>query len=192
VVLFGTTCLGWQRNNFHLGINDAAALWSLRRLTYLPSRDRRPRRWTNALSDGDASSQLEIPGPVASDQIDEAVKCRIAKLIADHPVLLFMKGTVDSPMCGFSGRIIQVLKMCGGIGLKIHGVDVLEDETIRSAMKIYSNWPMFPQLYVMGEFVGGLDTAVEMFQDGSLQKMITRCNTTTTKNDITAKHLEQS
>jgi monothiol glutaredoxin len=85
-------------------------------------------------------------------------------------VVLFMKGTSQFPMCGFSGRAIQVLKACGVNELTT--VNVLEDEAIRQGIKEYANWPTIPQLYVDGEFVGGSDIMMEMYQSGELQQIL--------------------
>jgi len=93
------------------------------------------------------------------------VRERIEKLIADNPVLLFMKGTPQFPQCGFSGRVVQILDY---IGAPVVGVNVLEDAEIRQGIKEYANWPTVPQLYVKGEFVGGADIVSEMFQSGEL------------------------
>ncbi len=95
---------------------------------------------------------------------------RIEQLVKSHPVVLFMKGTSQFPMCGFSGRAIQVLRACG-----VHDpmtVNVLEDEDIRQGIKTYANWPTIPQLYVNGEFVGGSDIMMEMYQTGELQQLL--------------------
>ncbi len=81
-----------------------------------------------------------------------------------------MKGTAQFPMCGFSGRAIQILKACGVSDLKT--VNVLEDEEIRQGIKSYSDWPTIPQLYVNGEFVGGSDIKTEMYQAGELQQAL--------------------
>jgi monothiol glutaredoxin len=96
----------------------------------------------------------------------------IAKTVADHPVVLFMKGTAQFPQCGFSGRSIQILKSCGVKDLVT--VNVLEDDDVRQAIKDFSNWPTIPQLYVNGEFIGGSDIMNEMFESGELQKMMTQ------------------
>src|SRR5260364_362902 len=80
---------------------------------------------------------------------------RIQQLIAEHPVVLFMKGTPQFPMCGFSGHAVQLLKMCGV--RKMHAVDVLKDEAIRQGVKAFANWPTIPQLYVDAAFIGGVD-----------------------------------
>ena len=95
---------------------------------------------------------------------------RIAQLIQSNDVVLFMKGTAQFPMCGFSGRAIQILKACGVA--KPATVNVLEDEAIRQGIKEFSQWPTIPQLYVKGEFVGGSDIMMEMYESGELQQML--------------------
>jgi monothiol glutaredoxin len=95
---------------------------------------------------------------------------RIKQIVDQNPVVLFMKGTAQFPMCGFSGRAIQVLKACGAD--QIMTVNVLEDDAIRQGIKEFSNWPTIPQLYVKGEFVGGCDIVREMFQAGELQSLL--------------------
>lgn len=99
---------------------------------------------------------------------------RIKQIVSDHPVVLFMKGTAQFPMCGFSGRAIQVLKACGVDS--VHTVNVLEDEAMRQGIKTFSNWPTIPQLYVNGEFVGGSDIMMEMYQSGELQQLFTNAS----------------
>jgi monothiol glutaredoxin len=98
------------------------------------------------------------------------VQQRIDDLVRNHRVVLFMKGTAQFPMCGFSGRAVQILKACGVRDLTT--VNVLEDEGIRQGIKSYSNWPTIPQLYVDGEFVGGSDIMTEMYQAGELQQTL--------------------
>ena len=98
------------------------------------------------------------------------VQQRIDQIVKGHKVVLFMKGTAQFPMCGFSGRAVQVLKACGVNELTT--VNVLEDEEIRQGIKEYANWPTIPQLYVNGEFVGGCDIMREMYQSGELQKLL--------------------
>ena len=95
---------------------------------------------------------------------------RIDDLVKHNRVVLFMKGTAQFPMCGFSGRAIQILKACGVEDLKTF--NVLDDEGIRQGIKAYSNWPTIPQLYVNGEFVGGSDIMTEMYQAGELQQAL--------------------
>lgn len=93
----------------------------------------------------------------------------IKEAIENNEVILFMKGTPQFPQCGFSGRAVQVLQACGS---KFAAVDVLADPQIREGIKQYSNWPTIPQLYVKGEFVGGSDIVMEMYQNGELQKLL--------------------
>ena len=95
---------------------------------------------------------------------------RIDGLVKSNRVVLFMKGTAQFPMCGFSGRAIQILKACGVSDLKT--VNVLEDDEIRQGIKGYSDWPTIPQLYVNGEFVGGSDIMTKMYQAGELQQTL--------------------
>jgi len=92
------------------------------------------------------------------------VQQRIDSIVKGGRVVLFMKGTAQFPQCGFSGRAIQVLKACGVT--EINTVNVLEDDAIRQGIKDYANWPTIPQLYVAGEFVGGSDIMMEMYQSG--------------------------
>jgi len=97
---------------------------------------------------------------------------RIAELVKSNEVLLFMKGNANFPQCGFSGRAVQILKACG-VDLKtLKTVNVLEDEGIRNGIKEYSNWPTIPQLYVKGEFIGGSDIMMEMYEKGELQQAL--------------------
>ena len=97
---------------------------------------------------------------------------RIDDLVKNHRVVLFMKGTAQFPMCGFSGRAVQILKACGVSDLKT--VNVLEDEEIRQGVKDYAQWPTIPQLYVNGEFVGGSDIMMEMYESGELQPLLAK------------------
>src|SRR3569833_1985566 len=94
---------------------------------------------------------------------------RIKQQIESNPVVLYMKGTPDFPMCGFSSRVTQILKSCGA---DFAYVNVLEDAELREQMKVFSNWPTFPQLYINGELVGGCDIAVSLYQTGELQKLL--------------------
>ncbi|WP_374567801.1 Grx4 family monothiol glutaredoxin [Ideonella sp.] len=98
------------------------------------------------------------------------VQQRIDQIVKGHKVVLFMKGTAQFPMCGFSGRAVQVLKACGVNDMTT--VNVLEDEDIRQGIKDYANWPTIPQLYVNGEFIGGSDIMMEMYQAGELQQVL--------------------
>jgi monothiol glutaredoxin len=84
--------------------------------------------------------------------------------------MLYMKGTAMFPQCGFSQRVVQILNH---VGTPFSTANILEDEGLRSGLKVFSNWPTFPQLYINGEFIGGCDIVTEMFQDGSLAKTLT-------------------
>jgi monothiol glutaredoxin len=99
------------------------------------------------------------------------VQQRIDDLVKSNRVVLFMKGTAQFPMCGFSGRAIQILKAAGVTDLKTF--NVLEDEEVRQGIKDYANWPTIPQLYVGGEFLGGSDIMMEMYESGELQQALT-------------------
>ncbi len=100
------------------------------------------------------------------------VKDIIQKQVTENPVVLYMKGTPDAPMCGFSAAAVQILEACGVD--EVATVNVLDDPDIRQGIKEYSSWPTIPQLYVKGEFVGGADIMREMFQSGELQKLFGR------------------
>lgn len=93
----------------------------------------------------------------------------IKKTIDDNEVVLYMKGTADFPQCGFSGRAVQILNACGA---EFASVDVLSDPDVREGVKQFSNWPTIPQLYIKGEFVGGSDIMMEMYQSGELKEML--------------------
>jgi len=97
---------------------------------------------------------------------------RIDELVKGNEILLFMKGSASFPMCGFSGRAIQILKACGVDAKQITTVNVLDDAEIRQGIKEYSNWPTIPQLYVKGEFIGGSDIMMEMYESGELLQVL--------------------
>ena len=100
------------------------------------------------------------------------VKQRIEQLVKANDILLFMKGNTSFPMCGFSGRAVQILKACGVDAKDIASVNVLEDDEIRQGIKDFSNWPTIPQLYIKGEFIGGSDIMMEMYESGELQQLL--------------------
>ena len=97
------------------------------------------------------------------------VKEKIQKLIDDNDICLFMKGTPESPQCGFSMAVSNVLKH---LNVSFKGVNVLEDESLRQGVKDYSDWPTIPQLYVKNEFIGGCDIVKELFEKGELQEIL--------------------
>lgn len=102
--------------------------------------------------------------------VEAEVREFIRETVTGHPVVLFMKGTAQFPQCGFSARAIQVLKECG-VG-KLVTVNVLDDPEVREGIKVYSNWPSIPQLFIKGEFVGGTDIMNEMHSKGELADML--------------------
>lgn len=94
---------------------------------------------------------------------------RIEEQLNAHDVLLYMKGTPDFPQCGFSGQTVAALN---AVGKPFSFVNIFEDQEIREGLKVYSNWPTFPQLYVKGELIGGSDIVVEMYNSGELQELL--------------------
>lgn len=97
------------------------------------------------------------------------VKERIDQLITNHKILVFMKGTKLMPQCGFSNNVVQILST---LGVPFETVDVLADPEIRQGIKEYSDWPTIPQVYINGEFIGGSDIMVAMYQNGELQQQV--------------------
>ncbi len=113
-------------------------------------------------------TQFEPTGPGPDEAIDtrHAVQTFIADTIRDNPVVLFMKGEPEQPRCGFSAVTVQILDH---LGVPFVGVDVLQNDDLRQGIKVFSDWPTIPQLYVKGELVGGSDIIREMFQSGELK-----------------------
>jgi len=98
-----------------------------------------------------------------------SVNERIEEQLKSHDVLLYMKGTPDFPQCGFSGQTVAALN---AIGKPYAFVNIFEDQEIRDGLKVYSNWPTFPQLYVKGELIGGSDIVIEMYNSGELKQLL--------------------
>lgn len=98
-----------------------------------------------------------------------AIEDQIQKLIQDNEVVLFMKGTADFPQCGFSGKVVMILKECGA---NFKDVNVLADPEMRQGIKDFSDWPTIPQLYIRGQFVGGCDIISEMNESGELMQLL--------------------
>jgi len=97
------------------------------------------------------------------------VNSRIASIVGENDVVLFMKGTPLFPQCGFSSRAVAILEHCG---VDFESVDVLQDMEVRQGIKAYSDWPTIPQLYVKGEFLGGSDIMMEMYEGGELEQTL--------------------
>jgi monothiol glutaredoxin len=111
------------------------------------------------------SKRAPLPGVEVMDVMD-----RIKSTVEGHPIVLFMKGTPQFPMCGFSSRAAQALKAAGAAGF--HHVNVLEEPEVRANLPRYSNWPTFPQLFINGELIGGCDITLELHEKGELAAMV--------------------
>lgn len=94
---------------------------------------------------------------------------RIQEQLASAPVVLYMKGTPDFPQCGFSSRVVQVLEACSA---EYRAINIFEDPEMRDALKEYSNWPTYPQLYINGELIGGCDIVMDLYNKGELQNLL--------------------
>lgn len=104
-----------------------------------------------------------------SDTPTDPIGARLAEIVNSNDVVLFMKGTPLFPQCGFSSRAVAILER---LGVPFEGVDVLQDMEIRQGIKAFSDWPTIPQLYVKGEFIGGSDIMMEMYEAGELQQLV--------------------
>ena len=98
---------------------------------------------------------------------------RIKDQLETNPVILYMKGTPDFPQCGFSGQTVQILNLCNA---KFASVNIFEDPELREALKEYSHWPTYPQLYVKGELLGGCDIVIDLYKKGELVELLTASN----------------
>ncbi|KAG2257943.1 hypothetical protein Bca52824_077237 [Brassica carinata] len=107
----------------------------------------------------------------SSSALTPQLRDTLEKLVNSEKVVLFMKGTRDFPMCGFSNTVVQILK---NLNVPFEDVNILENEMVRQGLKEYSSWPTFPQLYIGGEFFGGCDITLEAFQSGELQEVVER------------------
>jgi monothiol glutaredoxin len=104
-----------------------------------------------------------------SDETSNPLRDEISKAISENPLILFMKGTPQQPMCGFSARTVAILE---SVGRPFAAVDILPDPRIRQELSALSSWPTIPQLFIDGEFVGGCDIVTEMYQSGELQQVL--------------------
>jgi len=114
---------------------------------------------------------------------EQEIQSWIKEQVTGNDVVLFMKGTKDFPQCGFSGRVAQILSY---LGVSYKDVNVLADEKVREGIKVYTNWPTVPQLYIKGEFVGGADIVTDMFQSGDLQTMLSEKGVASNKTHVNA------
>ena len=106
-----------------------------------------------------------------TDPISDDVQARLQQLVTSNDVVLFMKGSPLFPQCGFSSRAIAILNH---LGAEFESVDVLQDQGVRQGIKAFSDWPTIPQLYVKGEFVGGSDIMMEMYESGELAELLAK------------------
>lgn len=102
-----------------------------------------------------------------------SITVRIEQLLQSEPVLLFMKGTPDFPQCGFSSQAVQILEACE---TPFQGFNIFEDSELREALKAYSSWPTYPQLYIKGELIGGSDIMMDLYKKGELAQMLAAAN----------------
>jgi monothiol glutaredoxin len=115
------------------------------------------------------TSLFQSTGDDFLEESADDVQEKIQALVDAHPVLLFMKGSKLFPQCGFSNNAVQILN---SFGVTFHAIDVLADQSIREGVKVFSQWPTIPQLYIQGEFIGGSDIMIEMYQSGELGEML--------------------
>jgi monothiol glutaredoxin len=100
---------------------------------------------------------------------NERISSKITDLIKNNDIVLFMKGTTEIPMCGFSGVVVAILNK---LNIEAYGVNILEDNELRQGIKDFSDWPTIPQLYIKGEFIGGCDIIKDMYEKGELQALL--------------------
>jgi monothiol glutaredoxin len=110
---------------------------------------------------------------MSSNSLDDSTRAFLDKVIKDNKVVLFMKGNALFPQCGFSNTAVRILD---AVGTKFETVNVLDSDKIRNGIKVYSSWPTIPQLYVGGEFVGGSDIMIELYNNGQLAEMVELAN----------------
>ena len=105
--------------------------------------------------------------------MNNTISDKIKNIISNHDAVLFMKGTSDSPQCGFSGAVVKILKQ---LGVDFTAINVMEDYEMREGIKIFTDWPTIPQLYIKGEFIGGCDIVREMNKTGELVNLLKQKN----------------
>ena len=123
----------------------------------------------HAKGSGFSGSKVLVQVNAEVNPMDQAVKDRIEQLIQNNTIMVFMKGNKLMPQCGFSNNVVQILNV---LGVPFETYDVLSDPEIRQGIKEYSNWPTIPQVYLNGEFLGGSDIMIELYQNGKLQETV--------------------
>jgi monothiol glutaredoxin len=105
---------------------------------------------------------------MSAQALPEVLRARFDAEVSTHKIVIYMKGNVLFPQCGFSARVVELLRPLG----QLHTVDVLKDEAVRNGIKVYSNWPTIPQVYINGKFVGGSDIVTELHSRGELEALV--------------------
>ena len=106
---------------------------------------------------------------MTTDPSSEALHKKIQRTITKNPIVLYMKGTPETPLCGFSAQVVKILDKYNA---SYHSINILENEDLRAELKVFSNWPTYPQLYAYGEFVGGCDIVMNLEKQGSLKEIL--------------------
>jgi len=154
----------------------SAFTFALRSFTRSLSTGRLAGRTSSALGNNVLSSRSQLRSlptvPASVRWLSQEVRQKLDTAVKASPVVLFMKGTPDSPQCGFSRTVVQILDIQGVPREKLQTYNVLEDPELRSSIKEYSEWPTVPQLYVNGEFIGGCDILLGMHQSGELEDLL--------------------
>ncbi|KAI8062699.1 thioredoxin-like protein [Gongronella butleri] len=119
-------------------------------------------------------TQTRMPSPMLARWLSDNLRSQLDKDVKSKPVVLFMKGTADEPMCGFSRAAVQILQVQGVDFEKVQTFNVLADEELRAGIKEYTEWPTIPQVYINGEFVGGCDILLNMHQSGDLEDLLVK------------------
>jgi len=121
------------------------------------------------VADGPLKEQWDLDDDVAAVAVDDTLQSRLKKLVNRHKIMLFMKGLPSAPRCGFSRQIVDILEETG---VAYDAFDILEDEDVRQGLKELSEWPTYPQLYVNGELIGGLDIVKELKESGEFEDLL--------------------
>ena len=139
-------------------------------LTIFPSVTIFMRNFSSGESDDAFKPVHKSPSSTSTTTTDsQSVRIKIENTIKNNDIVLYMKGIPSAPQCGFSNQAVRILNQHG---LNIHGVNILEDQVMRQAMKDFSKWPTFPQIYIKGEFVGGCDILTQMHTNGELKTLL--------------------
>ncbi|KAK0522878.1 monothiol glutaredoxin grx5 [Tilletia horrida] len=142
--------------------------------TFSPARPTRAASASASSAQRSSTSTRSNPSFAQRRHLSSETRTKLEKLVSASPLVLFMKGTPDMPMCGFSRAVVQILDVQGVNLQRIKAVNVLEDEEVRQGIKEFTDWPTIPQLYVQGEFVGGCDILLNMHKSGELEDLLVK------------------